>query len=161
MAKKLNNFVIGIVFAIALVAVIYIYWPNCAETKTGWVCSFNSQTTADIYEQKCENSGGRWECPGYCFANYQHYCDFPFDDVGKECTNSDQCDGSCIMNYTEVTQNYQNSKIYFTNETYYSKINCTGICKGTCTKYPATDLGGEWFEINDSVIIVRGGMYID
>ncbi|MFA6427736.1 MAG: hypothetical protein WCW16_04850 [Candidatus Magasanikbacteria bacterium] len=118
--------------------------PTCKQTETGWQCEFNSQKAVDEYEQKCRQEGGKFICYGMCLPEYTHYCDFRFDDAGKECTSSEQCKGVCDVSREYVQTNYPHR-----NE--YESIECIGTCKGSCSKYVHRDCEW-WFEINNNII---------
>jgi hypothetical protein len=44
-------------------------------------------------QQDCEQNGGDWGPQG---LNQTLMCDMPAADAGKQCTNSDQCEGLCL-----------------------------------------------------------------
>lgn len=41
----------------------------------------------------CEKQGGRWE---YFLGRSRGFCNLPTSDGGKECFDSEECDGRCI-----------------------------------------------------------------
>jgi hypothetical protein len=142
--------ILGILGIIALVVyLIPLLTPECKNTLTGWTCRWSDDNfplvgiIQLIYEKKCEKQGGAWDV--YSCANVSpiYYCDFPFDDAGKERTNSQQCKGKCIVDSEYVEKNYPNRKRG-------EYIICSGICKGKCSKYPLRRK--HYFEVNDNVI---------
>lgn len=144
----------GIILGIIIIIFIFLY-PKCEDTKTGWQCKFNyiSIIAEGLYKQKCENQSGIWKCYGFCLPHYTHSCDFPFDDAGKECTNSQQCKGKCVVDFEYVEKNYPDREGW-------KDINCTDSCKGTCAKYPLGTCD-HWFEVNNNVIEDHTGLLCD
>ena len=51
-------------------------------------------------EQTCEEQGGQWEDLGVLEG---HACNLPTKDAGHECSDSTQCDGSCILKDGDVS----------------------------------------------------------
>lgn len=80
---------------------------RCIPEDTGWSCSFDASRVArgtyvakdpvlEAYEKKCEETGGKWNCYGFCRPEYHHYCDYSFKDAKSLCISSLQCGGKCI-----------------------------------------------------------------
>jgi hypothetical protein len=143
--KKIIVFAILIlIIGIAIFVKYYYLYANCKDTENGWECKFITEAADKVYEKKCENQGGVWRCYGWCFPDYEHYCDFPFDDAGKECTNSQQCKGKCVIDSKYVQQIYP-------NRTGGEDIVCKTDCVGKCAEYPLRHCDW-WFEVNNSVV---------
>jgi len=152
--KNWNKKII-IVMIVIIFTFIIIFSSKCRDTKTGWACEFSyfNIISEGLYEQKCEMQGGRWSCYGFCLPYYTHSCDFPYDDVGKECYNSQQCKGKCIVDFEYVEKNYP-------GRVEYEDINCTDLCKGTCSEYPLM-MCDHWFEVNNTKIEDHTGLICD
>ena len=126
---------------------------TCKNTETGWQCEFGDEKATQKYENQCKDEGGRWKCFGLCLPQYIHYCDFPFSDAGQECSDSKQCNGTCITTKEYVETNYPNRKEF-------EDITCSGTCKGTCTTYPLRSCEW-WFEVNNNTIEDHTGIFCD
>ena len=79
---------------------------RCSGIKGGWKCTIDdnlnltSNQTKNKFselEKACVDKGGRWRCYGFCINSYPRFCYFPLEDSGKTCTNSEQCQGKCII----------------------------------------------------------------
>jgi len=91
--------------------------PNCEVNENGWSCVLTENTSMfsdytpelsrqnDELREKCENEGGILKCYGFCLPSYTRFCDFPLEDAGRECTDSDQCVGACITIDSECEEN--------------------------------------------------------
>ena len=151
MNKKIVVIIIAIIGVIAFV-IVFVFAKihgqktsaTCKNTKTGWECEFKNEKTTLEYENTCRVAGGRWTCFGMCLPEYTHYCDFPFDDAGKVCLNSQECKGTCTVPREYVEKNYPNRKEF-------EDVDCTDTCTGTCTKYPTRDCEW-WFEIHNNIV---------
>ena len=71
--------------AIILVAVVIIGGGIYAWRKLN----------APSEQKKCEKQNGTWIVGS---AEYGAKCILQYPDAGKECTNSDQCEGKCVTN---------------------------------------------------------------
>jgi len=137
----------------------------CKYTDSGWLCylvlpsKFKSEDrykygkAKEILERTCEEQGGTLKCYGFCEPYYEHYCDFPFNDAGKECINSDQCEGKCVIGNNYVERNYPNRNLYF-------NIEVGDKLKGTCSLSPRRACDW-WFEVNNGVIENHTGVLCD
>ena len=83
------------------------------------------------FRQKCEREGGRWECYGWCLPMYEHFCDFPFDDAGKECLSSADCQGECVLEEWGDVNKFVDPAAGFSSD----GVPCKIECKGTCATY--------------------------
>jgi len=138
---KIKKTIIGIVIVVITAMVGAFFLCACAKTETGWKCAVLIKPVARFYDQKCANQGGRWLLVGH--FNPTYYCDFPFTDADKECSNSSQCKGDCFTDNKYVELNYPNLGTG-------QSVNCIGPCLGKCSKYHLEC--EHWFEINDNKI---------
>jgi len=142
-----------VVLAIMIVIAGIFIIPDCKNSEAGWDCRFKIPFFIDkvydvIYKEKCNNEGGDWKCYGMCGFLYTRFCDFPLDDAGKECTNSEQCKGRCIIEETEIKKQYPNLENYA-----YYEINCTDPCPtGRCSKDMLRLCDYTLPELNDGII---------
>jgi hypothetical protein len=129
------------------------FQQKCNETEVGWVCYFDDTQTSDLYGEKCEQNGGMWDCSGFCMQDYPRTCECPYADAGKECTNSQQCIGKCVVDTGYVAEKYPHN-------TRDDVINCGFFCKGNCSAYP---LGFcDWYyEVNDGKLENHAQIFCD
>jgi hypothetical protein len=78
----------------------------CESTETGWKCVLSKSNVGHSpefnalkaeFKQACESRNGLFRVYGMGFPSYPHFCDFAFFDAGKECTDSSQCQGTCVL----------------------------------------------------------------
>jgi len=134
--------------------------PNkdlCQNTESGWSCSWgeddpppeNYGVRGEEFKDYCLGQGGSWICYGFCMPEYERFCDFPFEDQGKECSNSSECQGGCKA-YVEGEESMD---IASNN---YSKLiqkDCSdGECKGQCSPYPKR-FCDFWYEIENNKVV--------
>ena len=129
----------------------------CQEIENGWSCNLkdrNNKNTFDKEESRikrmCKNKGGVPDCNGPCD---KIYCFVPFDDAGKECTNSSQCNGSCIGDYSRIINKYDGAQAPGATV----KCNIDDTCSGTCSEIPKTGSCIWYFEVDDGFYIFHGG----
>ncbi|MFC1662987.1 hypothetical protein ACFL04_02335 [Patescibacteria group bacterium] len=139
----------------------------CNNNENGWQCklvpddyigNFNDdwemfRQVDNDYKKSCENQDGEWTCYGLCMPSYDHYCDFPYTDVGSECSNSDQCAGKCIVG-TEYVDNT------FTDREGFEDIIVGTDFVGSCAEYPLRECDW-WYELNDGKIENHTGILCD
>jgi hypothetical protein len=94
---------------------------DCKNSEAGWECRFKIPFIDRVYREKCNIQGGLWKCYGMCGFTYTRFCDLPLNDAGKECTNSEQCEGSCVVEQATIEKQYPDQK-------YAWEINCTTSC---------------------------------
>jgi hypothetical protein len=134
----------------------------CNHTDSGWFCVLTSNGVQDdsrdygIVEgrmrDKCIAQGGAWKCYGFCMPSYEHYCDFPYADVGVPCRNSSQCSGVCQIDTAYVDR-------VFENRSRYNPIQCDS-CIGNCSGYKLRTCDW-WYEINNGTIEDHTGILCD
>lgn len=159
---KAQHVLIIILLAAAAIGIIY-FQPRqnrappdenlCNKTETGWYCVSMNESAEAKFKTVCESQGGIWKCYGECLPFYEHYCDFPFDDAGKECVNSQQCKGKCIVDFEYVQQNYP-------DRIPYENFTCMAECEGRCAEYPLR-MCDWWFELNNGIIEDHTGILCD
>ena len=129
----------------------------CQEIENGWSCDLedrNNKNTFDEEEFKikriCKSKRGVSDCDGPCD---KIYCFMPFDDAGKECTNSSQCKGSCIGNLNKIINKYDGSQMPGA----VIKCNINDVCRGACSEIPKIGSCTWYFEVNNGYYIFHGG----
>jgi hypothetical protein len=147
--------IVGIVIAVILIILFVFFgffYVSKKKTKTGWVKRPNYILVKGIRDSKreaakeqCHDEGGRWSCAEDCAAIA---CDFGFEDIGKACTNSDQCQGTCMIDKETVEAEYREWD--YKNQ---RKYDCLGDCIGECSKEEKNlDDSKEIFIIEDTTI---------
>jgi hypothetical protein len=113
MKRKYIIAIIILVLVILIIGVVIID-SDYKKTDSGWQVNFRLGIGENLYKGICAVQGGNWECGGWCLKWYDHYCDFVFKDAGKECINSEQCMGGCIIEdfkrLTEQCPNWRDAK---------------------------------------------------
>ncbi len=77
---------------------------------------------------------------------YTRHCDFPFEDAGKECGNSNQCKGKCVVNLEEIKRFCPVEQIMGS----FNSFKCEGV-KGKCSQYPLR-MCDIFYELNDNIV---------
>jgi hypothetical protein len=160
----------------------HFQFVSCENVSGGWACRFDhvglfehmKNSSENITErqiiigeeirskikekeQLCDVTKGKWYCPGFCLPNYDHNCYSPLSDAGKQCTDSKECIGSCV-----ISEDLQASRD-FVRSAYPSwnggDINCSN-CSGICSKYAFHAC--EWrLEVESGLIRDRSQVYCD
>jgi len=78
-------------------------------------------TTTPTDKESCEVLGGKW---GRIGLSLEEGCNLPPSDAGKECSDSDECEGSCIAELSE--------------EEWENAIHGVVYTKGKCTAWKIT-----------------------
>jgi hypothetical protein len=114
----------------------------CSYYIHGWSCSLTNdinfglrgdefKSVEEKFVNECHKQNGQWDCDGYCMPSYDHRCRLPLKDVNKECTNSLECQGLCLINEKYLVDKYPG--INFWNR---RDMNLTVIgLKGSCAAY--------------------------
>ncbi|MCU0653077.1 MAG: hypothetical protein MUD10_02350 [Candidatus Pacebacteria bacterium] len=148
---KIKNIIgvvcIGILLVLAA-GLVYLNYGECGKTESGWSCRFKLGGAVGIYKKECERQGGEWKCYGLCSNSYDHYCDLPLGDGGKECANSDECNGLCIVDLGYAENNCVRDEADGGN-TY----KCENA-KGACSKYNLRECN-HYQELNNGVVNVN------
>jgi hypothetical protein len=110
------------------------------QKEQGWSVKYNSNSL-ELSKNKCRLQGGRWLSPG---LSDLIYCDFILSDAGKECNDSDQCKGSCVIE-VEAAQSYCPDYNMYT-----FTLPCD-IAKGACSKYIIRSCSG-YTTIQDGIL---------
>ena len=87
------NYILVIVFVIIAGITIYSYTKQIEQPPTK-----QNITTTPTDKESCEALGGRWGSIG---LSLNEKCNLPTSDAGKECSNSAECEGSCIAELSE------------------------------------------------------------
>ncbi|HCW32520.1 MAG: hypothetical protein UT55_C0009G0004 [Candidatus Peregrinibacteria bacterium GW2011_GWE2_39_6] len=118
----------------------------CQATETGWDCVLTEEkgTSYSQFEDKneefkkaCENLSGHWICYGKCAPFASHYCDLVYQDAGKSCENSNQCQGFCTIESPD-----------------------DNLGNGKCAPYPLRACD-RWYEVNDGVVTDHANILCD
>jgi len=128
---------------------------NCSNTSSGWSCRGAARTPLhqnynvsiklmDSKEEQCIRSGGRWKCYGLCQVFYDHYCDFPSDDGGITCNNSQQCHWECTVETDWINANYPLAK--------GDKKTLCPSCQGMCSSFPLR-FCDHWYSLENGTVI--------
>ena len=140
----------------------------CEFTDTGWQCvllknegdfnyaNYDYDDFKDIdsnFKDQCILGNGRYSCVGYCMPFYWHTCDFPFDDVGKECDSSSKCQGICRIENALIEEKFPNRSMY--DEHVWEGV------KGTCAEYRYEPCNDWWFGVDNGTVKFLGGMLCD
>jgi len=150
--KKKIIIIIVIVFVL-IAGVLIIARPKCQTSNTKWSCDYKFGLGISIYQQKCENQDGEWDCFGGAMHSISHYdffhnyycsCYVPSNDAGKECISADECNGNCVVEIEYVKKNCPN----FSNN--LTEFKCENI-KGKCTKY-ITGMKTGQYQLNNGII---------
>lgn len=146
----------------------------CEYGNKSWKCNFIEQeylNNRNLYDQfyklnkdellnqvkrigeLCKSQNGSWRTFGMGGPiELRFYCDFPYEDAGKPCNNSKQCEGECNMDYFYVMSKYPveaRSENYSYEEGHH--FNCTDNCTGYCSSLLIRWC--DWrFEVNDGII---------
>lgn len=157
-SKKVVIFSVVVLFLFVLFKLFAIPdMPNyCQEIENGWSCDLesewdNNHNVEIEIEKICEMRKNVFFCDGQCFP--YAFCYIPFDDAGKECINSDQCEGLCVVDYNEGVDKYGGMK----RPGEKIKCNADNICKGTCSRIPDFGTCKWYFEIDNGYYIFHGG----
>ncbi len=170
--NKLNKYgkkVFFIVF-IFLVLIFMLSSPRelpdyCQKIESGWSCDLRNRNNGNSFYKEeikikeiCKRKGLVSYCDGPCDVVY---CSIPFDDAGKECTNSSQCKGHCITkrSYNEIMDilesRYKVTGFLFPGFSVKCDDDDEG-CKGICSEIPP--LSCNWyFDIEDGYYVFHGG----
>jgi len=147
-------------------SLVYGYQTFKDNITNNWACGGGpmppSLFPSGEYRGKCESSGGVWRVGHWGDG----HCDFSFQDAGKECRDSSECEGSCVIKDESNTYHHDDN---FIDE--YKKKYCTPVCKGVCSKYPirfcdwpfegwleVTNRKEEYFMHNVSVYVEKGSL---
>jgi len=118
---------------------------SCANTTTGYECDyqdppevrrFGSPEIMEMDERikaQCEADGGKYKCYGFCTPSYTRFCDFPYQDAGKSCSDNSECTGFCIAD----------------------EFECKSDCTGTCATYRLS-MCDDPTELRDGVVFYTG-----
>ena len=154
--EKNKIFIIAIIVLLTLViGFVLAFSFKCKNSETGWQCQIFSSLglIVDSYKNKCETQGGYWRCEshhGKCnFFGLGgiYYCDFPYDDAGKSCSESSECKGLCVVSEEYVRTNYPNIK-----KEDCTDFPCGNACLGACTKYVLRNCEHPLFKIENGEI---------
>lgn len=155
----------GVIFSVVVLFLFFLFklfvvpdMPDyCQEIENGWSCNLKDRNNKNTFDKEvlkikkvCKNKGGIPDCNGPCD---KIYCFMPFDDAGKECTNSSQCKGSCIGNRNKIINKYDGSQ----TPGAVIKCNVDDVCSGICSEIPKIGSCTWYFEVNDGFYIFHGG----
>ena len=128
-------YILVIVFVIIAGITIYSYTKQIEQPPTK-----QNITTTPTDKESCEALGGIW---GRVGLSLNEECNLPTSDAGKECSDSDDCEGSCIAELSKEDQDKARQGVVYT--------------KGKCTAWKIT-LGCQAF-VEDGK--VRGILCVD
>lgn len=106
---KIANTILKVLFGIVVIALVFllIFQGNSLYEK--WIGpnnDYNNETNPsinitnpeNITEEQCEKLGGQYGQQGKA-GNI--FCNLPTSDANKECNDSEECEGLCILNETD------------------------------------------------------------
>ncbi len=107
--------------------------------------------------QECGRQGGIFSCTGMCLEFYPRYCNFPFADGGKQCSNSEGCMADCVASLEDMEKYMDEDREDFR---YGQTVPCNGTCVGTCSDTPH-DICDWWVEVSNNTFIDHRGVLCD
>ncbi|MBU3918738.1 hypothetical protein KKC63_02415 [Patescibacteria group bacterium] len=143
--KTKNKIIILVFILIILIMGIIIFLEDFEYDKhgNGWNVSPAFGITEFLYRKMCIIQNGRGVNLG---LSAHFYCDFAFEDAGKECINHEQCRGRCTMGK-------EDAEIYcpdYASAIFITEPNCENA-KGICSKYPSHGFG-EFILVNNGFV---------
>jgi len=91
-----KHYKINILVVILLVVIIIGIHNHIQQPEKSLQKPNTTSTPTD--KESCEALGGRW---GRIGLSLEEQCNLPTSDAGKECSDSDECEGSCIAELSE------------------------------------------------------------
>jgi len=146
------SFIVFVSFTLFKLFAIMVDMPdNCQKIENGWKCVYSDDHDVDKTKRICGQKGNISYCEGPCYPYI--FCYIPFNDAGKECTNSEQCSGYCEADYDMVTNKYGDIHA----PTASIKCDVNDVCVGSCSKIPKGGGCIWYFEVNNGYYIFHGG----
>ena len=107
-------YALAILILFAVITLVY----NYSQQKGQNFHNTKSEIAIPSDKESCESLGGRWEKIG---LSQEESCNLPTSDAGKICSDSSECQGSCIAELSKEDLD----KVSGQNDFVYTKGKCS------------------------------------